>query len=1132
MQLLKKLGLILGVGMFTTVSHAAQDYVAPQIRLPMMATAPTIDGTINTDEWKDADRMEGFGRQAPLAPMDASFWVGATAKELFIAVRSQTPPGGKLLTRVNPAPDDTDARAYLDDSVEIIFDPLRYLGTDKTGRRKLYHLITNAKGAIYDQSYSLAGGGEAWRGDWKIANSVKDDHWDCEIAIPWSSFGVTATDLTHPIGLRIGRNWKQTSLASQTEWSRLGGAYLTPESMPVVTFDANAPIVKVLSMRDETGTKPEPKVSLFNPGKSLLKVLFKLDVVPKNSAPTHANETVTLAPGETKIITTPATGTGSEDLYTNIVVSSPEESTIYYQRNFSWQAQKPETIFMLDAEALKKIDTSFAYFPSAHAMKVKVNLSGLEEKTKVSAVNLAVRFKDGKTIATTKMPPLKEDATQIDEWKLPALDEGEYELVVTLDGLKVDPQVLPFVRHKFVWENNTLGKSDIVVPPFTPITVHGQTVDTVLREHQMNGLGLWDQVTALGKSLLTSPMRIEIKSGGKVLSAQGTLKVLSSKPTQVITSANWKAGELTGSTQSDWDYDGMMKSTFTLQPTSEKIDSMTLVIPLDGAQMPLMHAATDGLRFNYAGKIPTGNGVIWDSTKAARNSIIGNCVPYIWVGGQERGLAVFGDNDAGWITDDKIPDQEIVRNADGTLELRLNLISKPSQITTARNIVIGFQATPIKPLPDNWRLWTVGAGGKVKVPGQYFQAFMGSGYYWGTLTPAADIYPRQQDFSLYDKYAETRKTGKIDEEFKKKWLAGYPQPDITSAQTRLNHINAGFARMADQPDAVLNYTNARGVRFDTPEGQTFLDEWDPNTFVSRTWKYGGGVDYDLDPVKSYRDYAMYYYKKMYDTFGDAIYWDDIFLQSDFNTIGTDAYVRFDGNIQPSAGLWNMRALIRRGMIFGQEEGKINGNMVHMTNTAIAPILSFARTQYAWEDHSGYADFQDRFSRDYIQAESIGRQFGNVPFVLNLIRGTDDQAKLDWAYRTCAGVMLTHEVKPTGRKYGKPDAFWDNYDRLLQFGYSSSNVKVWNYWQSDYPAQISGETSSLIVSKPKSTYMVICDYGDGGVFTVKLNAKALGLSGALTAEDAESGEPITISANGELSFNLKKHDFKVLLIEQK
>ena len=785
---------------------------------------------------------------------------------------------------------------------------------------------------------------------------------------------------------------------------------------------------------------------------------------------------------------------------------------------------------------MKKIDTSFAYYPSFHAMKVKVNIGGLEEKAKVRAIDLSVRAKgETKPIAETKMPPLQNDAAQVDNWKLPVLPAGEYELVVALEGPKVEAQILPFVRYKFDWEGNKLGKSDIVVAPFTPIKVQGQNVQTVLRTHEMNGLGLWNQVTADGQKLLKSPMRLEAKIGGRVLPASGQpVKFSEQKATRAVAKANWKAGALTGQTQSEWDYDGVMKTTITLAPTTETIDALTLIIPLDDSQMPLLNACTDGIRFNYAGSTPKGSGIVWDGSKAARNSIIGDYVPYIWLGGQERGLCVFGENDRGWISDEKTPHQQIVRGADGVLELRLNLISKPTKLDAPRKITLGLQATPIKPMPENWRLWTVGARGQLAPPGSYFQSFLGSGWYYGTLTPASDIYPRDEDFSIYDAFAKARKTGEFDKEFLEHWLTTYKQPDVTTPKTRRDHINAGLLRMKDQPDAVLNYTNARGVRLDTREGQTFLDEWHRDAFPSRKWGYGGGVSYDLDPIESYRNYAMWYYKKMYDTFGDAIYWDDVFLQSNFNTISSDAYVLPSGDIQPASGVWNMRALIRRAMIFGQEENKINGNMVHMTNTAIAPILGFSRTQASWEDHAGDTDFQDRFARDYIQAESIGRQFGNVPIVLNLINGPD-KAKTDWAYRTSAGVMLTHELKTWGKKYGQPDAFWDNYDRLVAFGYGTPQVKVWNYWNKDFPAQISGETSALLLTKAGSTpnasrgLLVVCDYGDGGNFKIKLDAKTLGLRGKISARDAESGAALSVSDANEISFDMKKHDFKIIEI---
>src|SRR5690606_23106710 len=97
------------------------------------------------------------------------------------------------------------------------------------------------------------------------------------------------------------------------------------------------------------------------------------------------------------------------------------------------------------------------------------------------------------------------------------------------------------------------------------------------------------------------------------------------------------------------------------------------------------------------------------------------------------------DNDSGWITDDETPAQQIVRLADGTLELRLQLVQKSAQWTTPREITLGFLATPTKPMPENWRLWTVSAArtstaaSRAKVPGILNQAFVASTGYWGGI---------------------------------------------------------------------------------------------------------------------------------------------------------------------------------------------------------------------------------------------------------------------------------------------------------------------------------------------------------------------------------------------------------------
>ncbi|MDQ2730672.1 MAG: hypothetical protein M3Y56_03350, partial [Armatimonadota bacterium] len=109
---------------------------------------------------------------------------------------------------------------------------------------------------------------------------------------------------------------------------------------------------------------------------------------------------------------------------------------------------------------------------------------------------------------------------------------------------------------------------------------------------------------------------------------------------------------LPASTRSEFDYDGCMKVTLEIpaQPT-RTLQGLDLVIPIKDSEAPLMHVCGEGLRSNYAGYIPAGQGVVWTSAHASRDQLIGTFVPYIFVGGPERGLVWFASNDRDWSVD-------------------------------------------------------------------------------------------------------------------------------------------------------------------------------------------------------------------------------------------------------------------------------------------------------------------------------------------------------------------------------------------------------------------------------------------------------------------------------------------------
>ena len=104
--------------------------------------------------------------------------------------------------------------------------------------------------------------------------------------------------------------------------------------------------------------------------------------------------------------------------------------------------------------------------------------------------------------------------------------------------------------------------------------------------------------------------------------------------------------------------------------------------------------------------------------------------------------------------------------------------------------------------------------------------------------------------------------------------------------------------------------------------------------------------------------------------------------------------------------------------------------------------------------------------------------------------------------------------------------------MLEHGYGKPEVVVSQYWRKDHPVTFEGvDTSSLAMSKPGACLVLVCDWGNGGNALMKLDKRLFKDSAKLTARNMESGEPLDVTTDGKIKFNIKRHDFKLLLVEQ-
>ncbi|MBT3377866.1 MAG: hypothetical protein HN742_07520 [Lentisphaerae bacterium] len=1126
----------------------------PRVALPLMRTAPTCDGVINEREWQDAARIVGFAahRGGTITPRNGVFWLGCDGKQLFIAVRSQTPPDNSVLTRAVPHPKNDVKAAFLDDSLELVLDPKR---GREDGERAFYHLISNARGALYDHANdpddSRNPADFSWRlPKWSFRSGVSDGWWHVEMAFPLESLGANERDLATPWGIRVARNWRRPG--AQSQWSGGGVSYLDQPSMPVVRWLPAAPITRVLDMTgDEDGRNAIIRVEVRNPHPKPIKARVVLSDAWHRNPATTIDQIHDIPAGGAEVVEMISGDAGDAGLHHTVLrVTSPLDDTVYFARDVRWTFHRPDAVWSIGKEQKRSVNLLFKYYPYHNKIRLRVDLTALASRTQVTGGTAGI-FRAPRNDAS---PPIWEtklafaDHMVEDIHAIPDLPDGDYEVSVLLAGDKTVPStpvVQPFVRKRFEWEGNQLGITDEVMPPFEPLTVEGANVACVLRTHQHGSTGLWDSVETRGQQLLSGPMRWEVTTHtGKQTPASQSVAgrgwaVVSRRANQVAGKSSWRAGAISARVETEYDVDGMMLTTLTLPPTERAtLDRLSLAIPIRNALARYMHAVGDSLRHNYAGFVPEGDGPIWDSSKGNKIDIQNTFFPYLWVGGAERGVCWFADTDRGWALDAETPTIELIRQGD-TLTMRVNLVTKPTRLTSERRIVFGLQVTPTKPMPEGWRRWT----GNKSVPGGRSVGWLGSCYYWGGVNH--DLYPYKKTFEFYDELKKSRETGTINEDFKKRWMAlietrhpndgkGYSAHGYEFMRL---HMNAGFHRAKScqwkDGSRLFGYTNARGIGFQAPEFATFQDEWLRYGWFNRDWSDRSGVGYDVSPSRSFVDCAVWYYRKML-TWTDGVYWDNMFLSAHYDPVVGNAWIDDAGAVHPGMGLFHLRELVKRTAIMHWQEGKKLPasrlpliQLSHMTNTMIVPILSYGNCNMDWEWRYGYSDFQDRFSPDLAVAETIGRQVGAWPTILAGGHPKVDDPRTPRMWRTRLGVCLVHEIQNFDYR---PKSDYELYRKLFEFGYGGPDCAVYNYWDTPQPIRIDGvDARTLTISKPGATVVVVTDYGDGGKAQVTLDRKALKLGVTPEASDFETGEPVEMTAARTCTFELDKHALKILLV---
>jgi len=734
--------------------------------------------------------------------------------------------------------------------------------------------------------------------------------------------------------------------------------------------------------------------------------------------------------------------------------------------------------------------------------------------------------------------------------EVPPLAEGVYTLEARLPGVTA-PVTRTIVRKRFPWEGNRLGITDEVLPPFTPMTVKGNRVGVVLRTYTVGGLGLWDSILASGnvsaggpKELLAAPMTL-VANGTDTLKGRGKFRKRADH--EVVYEGRAEHPAVAVHARTVTEYDGCMRVELTLRPPQtggwksvfggrkepQSLNSLWLDIPLHAEHAPLFHATTTNLRMNPSGAVPPGEGVVWDSkafeavegNSRLNGRWFGNFKPYLWVGAEERGLAWFADNDAGWVLDLEaespaaaVACQELIRDGERVI-LRLNLVQKPVTLTEPRTIVFGLMASPAKPMPADWRTR----------PGEQLVYWMGA-QYWGSDCGWIAKYPRRGDLSPLDMMKARRLGEPVDfDAFKKAFDERNFQPGMPIGEQPRSEVlklldpASGMAAGAGRNRRFSVYWE--GFYMTHPlhdEWETFKHEWGATPASPST----GAIS------PSYRDFAVWWGAQFIRR-GMGLYFDNACPIAEFNPLISNAYRLPNGHMQASAGIWARREYLKRIWIIHRTEADPRmpvGQVVHMTNTQIIPYL-------VWNDvnldlEMGYypRPLQDKFSAEFLRAQTIGRQSGNYPEAIANVSGWEppDQrpdAQRQKELRRNHWLALTvHEIR------AQPHYVSDICKILTDFGYGEDDCRVFNYWDAGCPLSPSDpEVKTLLLERNGELMIVFATWNpEAATVSLTLDTAALGVD-VKEALNAETGAAVAFDGR-EIALDLEGYEVGIVRVK--
>jgi len=1131
------------IGLLLALGGASSALGAGKPRLPIgeftarKIKPPKIDGKIGTGEWDKALTTSGmitpFGHDLHQTETTVAF--GFDERNFYFLFNCRR---GDAEWYLRKSVRENDGYNFGDPSIEIWVTP-------PTLVPETYQNIINTYPAVLDQKMIPTRGyvAQGWKGNWTLGVTESESHYVLEAAIPIRDFGFETVKNGDVWRFLLCRTAQGVKPRSQASWSVTQGFAEIPQHPKVHLMDDEA-VVQLFNVTSVFTGRCRFPMAVVAPDKEKAEVTVELRW-HKHPIPGKVDrvekKTLRLNPGERK--TFEFAGTVPDDLkdskrkaYFTFTARRKDGRQIYRQSfPFVVNGWTPREKPSKPAKAeIKELDFRAMYGPESNVMIVQADIIDLPGREKVAGGTIRLLdpahtnreflsrpmrpfrdwyssthfFLDKLRIPVADWPRIdqvKEQNAKIEEQNRKREKEGKKPLplkpvpqpqplkvlvgvsVKDADGkpLKTETKEVGLLRHKFAWSNNSIGITDRVIPPWTPVTYKDGVVGVWNRRMKLNGLGLLERIDNGRVEQIKAMRLVAVKDGKRIeIEAHEPLLVKHVDAQVDLMGDGWGAGLLLLA-KTRIEFDGFVLNELTLKGgyADASVDKLYLevVFPEEEATHFCTTAggwaATHDVTPRYWSSQQTGSGVL-----------IGDFVPYIWLTNSDRAFLWVADNDKGWVTDDdrSHPTQELRRER-GTVTLRVHFIELPTELKEPTTIKWAYQTFPSRPLSPGWRS-IICAGRKGDLPSAR------NTYFW---------FDRQADWAVLWPYYCSPYPWSL-EKSKKAFDQFPPRTDHRPMVGSIAH-------------AVARYRDYAGHDF-----RDYVVDWGatPGDFSNGNCTQGKG------PI----DFRVWHYQMWVREAGfRGLYVDENYIGVDKNFLTGGAYIRPDGRLQPGYSYLGLREYFKRlKVMFWQNKVPAPNLWQHISSGA---------AYHAW---LGDIFFEGEnveptdLKFDYIEVLPAGRMraIGSAKCaggVMTMMCQSQRHATVHEPKHThqFVGWVMAHDILPEQVPF---------YSVIAQEGrLYEDDVEFIGYWKKDCP--VSTRTPECVVSAHKAPgrallWIVNTARKDQSV-DVRVDYGGLGLRHRRTiALNAETGEAIELWRRG-FSVPVLKRDFvAVHLVERR